>query len=161
MKTQPNIARLAFTLRVTAFLWLALVVIFPMATQAQKLPALPAKLDAYNGQYPDRFMKLPAVKARLRALLGKYYVDFIERTAVQGEFERNGDYLSATSLMAHMGGSEDAILIIDLKTRTLHCGVFSDGIVGFNLAKGKKKKGLLKFSETPDKMPDILTNWTG
>ncbi|MEP6787486.1 MAG: hypothetical protein ABJB40_03585, partial [Acidobacteriota bacterium] len=68
---------------------------------------------------------------------------------------------SATSLMPHMGGSEDAILIIDLKTRTLHCGVFSDGTDGFQPGKGKKKKGLLKFSETPAKMPDILTEWKG
>lgn len=143
-----------------ALFFAIVVILLPTAVQAQKRPALPAKLDAYEGQYPDRFMKLPAVKARLRTLLGSYYNDFIERTGVQGEFERHGDLLSATSLMPHMGGSEDAILIIDLKTRTLHCGIFSDGTDGFHPGKGKKKKGLLKFSETPDKMPDILTNWS-
>jgi len=143
-----------------ALFFAILVILMPTAAQAQKQPALPAKLDSYEGQYPDRFMKLPAVKARLRTLLGQYYSDFVERTGVQGEFERNGDYLSSTSLMPHMGGSEDAILIIDLKTRTLHCGVFSDGTSGFNPGKNKKKKGLLKFSETPTKMPDLLTNWS-
>ena len=158
MKTHSNKAKCLST---AAFLLLALIIISPVAVQAQKRPALPAKLEAYEGKYPDRFMKLPAVRTRLRALLGKYYNDLVERLDVQGEFQRDGDFLSVTGLMPHMGGSEDAILIIDLKTRTLHCGVFSDGTVGFDLGKGKKKKGLLKFSETPDKMPDVLTNWTG
>src|SRR5258706_10290847 len=161
MKMLPNIAKLAFSLRIAAFFWLALILLLPAAAQAQKRPALPAKLEAYEGQYPDSFMKLPAVRTRLRTLLGQYYSDFVERTGVQGEFKRDGDFLSVTSLMPHMGGREDAILVIDLKTKTLHCGVFSDGTTGFNPGKKKKKKGLLKFSETPAKMPDILTNWTG
>lgn len=160
MRKPPRLTKWAHCLSMAAFLWLALIIVFPAATQAQKRPALPAKLEAYEGQYPDRFMKLPAVRTRLRALLGKYYDDFVERMGVQGEFERTGDLLSVEGLMPHMGGSEDAILVIDLKTKTLHCGVFSDGTTGFNFGKNKKKKGLLKFSETPASMPDILATWS-
>src|SRR5580765_6245607 len=94
LKTRLNLAGWLFGLSIAAFLGLALILLFPVAAQAQKRPDLPAKLDAYEGQYPDRFMKLPAVRARLRALLGSYYADFIERTGVQGEFERHGDFLS-------------------------------------------------------------------
>ena|SRR5436190_10927632 len=140
---------------------LLLLTILPVGTSAQKRPALPAKLDDYEGQYPDRFLKLPAVETRLRTLLGQYYNDFVQRMGVQGEFKRDGDYLSVTAIMPHMGGSEDAILGIDLKTKTLHCGVFSDGTSGFNRGKNKKKKGVVRFSETPGTMPDALTNWTG
>ncbi|MEP6788847.1 MAG: hypothetical protein ABJB40_10480, partial [Acidobacteriota bacterium] len=82
-----------------ALFFAIVIILLPTAAQAQKRPALPTKLGAYEGQYPDRFMKLAAVKTRLRALLGNYYNDFIERTGVQGEFERHGDLLSATSLM--------------------------------------------------------------
>ena len=131
-----------------------------MTALAQKRPALPRDLAAYDGDYPQRFLKLAAVRTRLRALTGKYYDDLIERLGVQGKFERTGDILSVQGLMPHMGGSEDAILLIDLKTRTLHCGIFSDGTSGFIPGKGKKKSGLLKFSETPASMPQLLTDWT-
>lgn len=131
----------------------------PNRVEAQKRPDLPAKLEAYEGKDPDHFMKLPAVRARLRTLLGMYYNDFTERIH-QGEFKRNGQFLSVEGQMPHNGFSEEAILIIDLKNRTLHCGIFSDGSVGFNKQPKKKKSGLLKFSETPAKMPDVLTNWS-
>ena len=160
MRARSNPRQWVFDLRLAAFFLIALIFLFPAAAQAQKRPELPAKLEAYEGKYPNRFMKLPAVKTRLHALLGKYYDDFTMRMGVQGTFERDGDILSVGGLMPHMGGSEDAILVIDLKTRTLHCGIFSDGTMGFNLDRGKKKKGLLKFSETPDKLPEILTNWS-
>ena len=139
---------------------IALILLFQAPVQAQKRPELPAKLEVYDGQYPDKFMKLAAVRARLRTLLGKYYNDFVERMGVQGEFKRDGDFLSVGGLMPHMGGSEDAILVIDLKTRTLHCGLFSDGTQGFTPQPKKKKKGRLLFSETPAKMPEVLTNWS-
>jgi hypothetical protein len=160
MSTKSNLIRWAINYRIAAVFLLAIVVSFPLSLHAQKRPELPAKLEAYEGKYPTGFMKLPSVRARLRALLGKYYDDFTERMGVQGEFKRDGEILSVEGLMPHMGGSEDAILVIDLKTRTLHCGLFSDGTVGFNKQPQKKKSGLLKFSETPAKMPDILTNWS-
>ncbi len=131
----------------------------PLAVHAQKRPELPAKLDAYEGKDPDHFMKLPGVRARLRTLLGMYYNDFTERIH-QGEFKRNGQFLSVEGQMPHYGFMEVAILIIDMENRTLHCGLFSDGTVGFAKQPKKKKSGLLKFSETPAKMPDVLTNWS-
>lgn len=159
MNTKSNVTRWAIDHRISALFLLALVVSFPLSLHAQKRPELPAKLEAYEGKDPDHFMKLPAVRARLRTLLGTYYNDFTERIH-QGEFKRNGQFLSVEGQMPHYGFSEGAILIIDLKTRTLHCGIFSDGTVGFNKQPKKKKSGLLKFSETPAKMPGALTSWS-
>src|SRR5437868_5981496 len=130
IRARSSFARLAFNIHISAFICLSLILLLPVAAQAQKRPALPAKLDAYEGKYPTSFMKLPAVRSRLRTLLGKYYDDFTIRMGVQGEFKRDGEILSVEGLMPHMGGSEDAILVIDLKTRTLHCGIFSDGTIG-------------------------------
>ena len=149
------------TLFILASVMVVLFLAAPNKVEAQKRPELPAKLEAYEGKDPDHFMKLPAVRARLRTLLGTYYNDFTQRIYLhQGEFKRNGQFLSVEGQMPHNGFSEVAILIIDLKTRTLHCGIFSDGSVGFNKQPKKKKSGLLKFSETPAKMPDVLTNWS-
>ena len=160
MNERSNFTRLVLCFHIAIFSCLILAILFPASVHAQKRPELPAKLDAYEGKYPNRFMKLPAVRTRLRALLGKYYDDFIERMGVQGEFGRKGDILSVEGLMPHMGGSEDAILVIDLKSRTLHCGLYSDGTVGFITGKNKKKSGLLEFSETPAAIPDVLKDWS-
>ena len=147
------------TLFILASVMVFLFLAAPNKVEAQKRPDLPAKLEVYEGKDPDHFMKLPAVRARLRTLLGSYYNDFTERIH-QGSIKRNGPFLSIEGQMPHQGFSEEAILIIDLKTRTLHCGIFSDGSVGFNTQPKKKKSGLFKFSETPEKMPAALSSWS-
>lgn len=117
-------------------------------------PALPQNLAAYKGKLPDKFMKLPAVKKRLQALLKGGYGDFVKRMGVQTPFTRQGDFLVATGQIAHMGGSEEAILVIDLNAKALACAMFSDGTIGL---KPRNVPGLNVSTEKS--LPAPLNDW--
>ena len=137
--------KLIFTIFLTA-----IVSCLPIFAQSgERTPALPKNLASYENKYPMELFKNAAVKKRLRALLGKSYNDFMEAIDTQSAMEKNGDLLIGQGCAKGLCTIYEAMIVIDLKSKTIHCG-----IVGTAL-----KPKYRKFSESPKNIPAVLTDW--
>ncbi len=108
----------------------------------------PQRLEAYVGKYPSDLLRgVPSLKTRLRTLLGRNYALFMERLQTEIPIENDAGALVARGCMAHSCGVEEAVMVINLADRKLHCAILSEKF------GGKFKV----FSEDSAHIPGALT----
>ncbi|MGH9931200.1 MAG: hypothetical protein ACREA9_18480 [Pyrinomonadaceae bacterium] len=91
----------------------------------------PQRLESYVGKYPSALLKdVPSLKSRLRALLGRNYAVFMERLQTEIPIENDEGALVARGCMAHSCGLEEAVMVINLADRKLHCAILSQKFGG-------------------------------
>ena len=119
------------------------------AQSKERKPALPKNLASYENKYPMDLFKNAAVKSRLRKLLGKSYNGFMEAIDVQDVMERDGDLLIGKGCAKGLCTIYEAMIVIDLSTKTIHCGIGGTEL----------KPKYWKFSESPKDFPAAITDW--
>ena len=108
---------------------------------------VPQNLQSYVGKYPSALLKgVPSLKGRLRSVLGANYNLFMARLQTEMPIEEVEGCLVAVGCMAHSCGSEDAVMVINLTNRKLHCAIRSDKFNG----------GYKVFSEDKQNIPHAL-----
>ena len=119
------------------------------AQSKERAPKLPNNLAGFENKYPMDLFKNAAMKKRLRVLLGKSYDGFMEAIDVQEPMERNGDLLIGKGCAKGLCRIYEAIIVVDLSTKTIHCG-----IVGTAL-----KPKYYKYTESSQNFPAVITDW--
>jgi hypothetical protein len=104
----------------------------------------------YVNKYPNDLLKAePEVKQRLHALLGREYGRFVERLQTQTPMENIKGILTGRGCKAHLCGSEEAVLLINLSDGKLHVAIHSE-------ASGERVQ---KFSEDMAHFPDAALQY--
>lgn len=119
------------------------------AQSRERAPKLPNNLASFENKYPMDLLKNAAVKKRLRVLLGKSYDGFMEAIDVQEPMEKNGDLLIGKGCAKGLCRIYEAIIVVDLSTKTIHCGIVATAL----------KPKYRKYSESPQNFPAVITDW--
>jgi hypothetical protein len=130
---------------------LLMLLVSLVGTNAQilkpKRPALPKNLAQTVGQYPFEVLKNKAIDARLKTLLGKNYETFFETFETQAPFKMKNKVLFSSGCLIHACRHLESAIAIDLKTKTIHVGIF------------RQDKTSKIFNEDQKSAPKILTDW--
>ena len=129
-----------------------LIMIFGCVAFAQtkeRAPKLPNDLASFENKYPMDLFKNAAMKKRLRALLGKSYDGFMEAINVQSPMEKRGDLLIGTGCAKGLCGIYEAMIVVDVSTKTIHCGIIATAL----------NPKYRKYSESPANFPAVITDW--
>ncbi len=82
-----------------------------------------------EGKYPfdSKLFTTEPMKSRLEKLMAHKYMDFIQRMEVQVPIRIEGDLAIMQGLMTHGGGTEEAMLIVDLPKNLMWVGILENG----------------------------------
>lgn len=137
-------------MRKLIFIWMLFVIIgFPGSSVPAGRVAAPAPQDlrVYVGKYPSALLKgVPSLRRRMRSVLGSNYNFFVARLQTEMPIEQVEGCLVAVGCKAHSCGTEDAVMVINLKDGKLHCAIRSDRFNG----------GYKIFSEDKQNVPHAL-----
>ena len=118
-----------------------------MAPVGSVSTAPPQDLRSYVDKYPSALLQgMPSLRARMKAVLGSNYTLFMARIQTEMPIEEVEGCLVVVGCMAHSCGSEDAVMVIDLRTNKLHCAIRSNRYNG----------GYKVFSEDKSNIPHAL-----
>lgn len=119
------------------------------AQSKERAPKLPANLASFENKYPMDLFKNAAMKKRLRVLLGKSYDGFMEAIDVQEPMEKRGDLLIGKGCAKALCGIYEAIIVVDVSTKTIHCGIVATAL----------NPKYRKYSESSQNFPAVITDW--
>ena len=126
------------------------VLLFAFGANAQTTKSKRQPLPANIANWQDSFKLVnnAAVKSRLKKLLGKKgYADFLESWETVNPIVKKGNVLFSSGCLIHACGNVESAIAIDLKSKTIHVGIFRDN---------EKTK---YFNEAKRKTPQIVRNW--
>ncbi len=89
------------------------------------------------GEYAFSVVKVPSVKKALQGVLDTKYKALADRLATTGPMERKGDVNCGSGLMAHNGGSEEAIFCLNHVTGEVQAGIMENRKITFYTGKAK------------------------
>lgn len=122
-----------------------LVCAFGLSAKAQSLPANIAK---WNGANSDKILNNTTIKYRLKRLLGKKnYADFLESWETQNPIIKKGSFLFSSGCLIHACGHIESAIAIDLRTKTIHVGIF------------REDEKTRYFNENRQKTPQTIKSW--
>lgn len=82
--------------------------------------------------YAFNVIKTPSIEAALKKLLGRDYEALAARIETAGPVERTGDITCGNGLMAHNGGSNEAIFCVDHATGVAQAGIMTEQKIVFH-----------------------------
>ena len=117
-------------------------------TSKSKRLALPANLAKMKDADSAKLLDNPIIKTRLKRLLGKKsYADFMESWETINPIEKKGNFLFSSGCLIHACGHIESAIAIDLVKKTIHAGIFQQGI--------KSKL----YNEDNQPTPKVLMDW--
>jgi hypothetical protein len=126
------------------------VLLFAFGANAQtaksKRPVLPANIANFKDSF--KLVNDAAVKSRLKKLLGKKgYADFLESWETINPIVKKDGILFASGCLIHACGHIESAIAIDLKTKTIHVGIF------------RQDETSKIYDEYQKKPPKVLSDW--
>ena len=134
--------------QISIILLITLALCFSVTAQTSKTkrPALPANIAKWKDSY--KLLNNPTIKTRLRTLLGKKnYADFVESWETLNPIVKKGNFLFSSGCLIHACGHIESAMAIDLVKKTIHAGIFQQGI--------KSKL----YNEDNQPTPKVLMDW--
>ncbi len=125
-----------------------LLLAFGANAQTGKLKRQPLPVNIAGWKDSFKLVNNAAVKSRLKKLLGKKgYADFLESWETINPIVKKGDILFASGCLIHACGHIESAIAIDLKTKTIHVGIF------------RQDETSKIYDEDEKKQPKVLSDW--